>query len=258
MSPLQSSSVRSSKVAQDEASQPPPPPDYASDMLVPSADSAAGMGTPCDPDPGSSKVSVSTYVRETATAVCTLFEEVPAVGAVCKTLLSVEKLVGTAKVNKDELEVLLELCDVVTRGFLDRCSAPCVPLERVSSLRRHVDSAKRVTALCNKGRFARFALGRKISRNITSVKTNVVNFATVNNLALSGDLHVSHAGRIYCWRYLYAYQVYPRAHVPVFSPSCLRCPQHSELPVHHTATAAAATAVADAQNQHNPCTLKYI
>ena len=160
-------------------------------MLAPSADSAAGMSILSDPDLGSSKVSVSTYVRETATTVCTFFEEAPAVGAVCKTLLAVEKLVSTAKVNKDELEVLLELCDVVTRGFLDRCTEPCVPLERVSSLRRHVDSAKRVTALCNKGRFARFALGRKISRNITSVKTNVVNFATVNNLALSGDLHVS-------------------------------------------------------------------
>lgn len=163
------------------------PPFVASDDPCAGADRAGGTGPPYH-------VSVSMYVREVVSGACAVFEEAPAVGLVCKTLLSVERLVFTAKGNRKELAVLLELCDVVTRGALNQWSmasavGPGVS-EGAAALRRHVEGAKRVAAMCNKGKIARFALGRKISRSIVSVKTNVVNFATVHNLSLSAGLHV--------------------------------------------------------------------
>ncbi|CAM9539557.1 unnamed protein product [Ectocarpus fasciculatus] len=164
-----------------------PPPFVASDDPCAGADRAGGTESPCN-------VSVSMYVREVVSGVCAVFEEAPAVGLVCKTLLSLENLVFTAKGNRKELAVLLELCDVVTRGALNQwtmasATGPGVS-EGAAALRRHVEGAKRVAAMCNKGKIARFALGRKISRSIVSVKTNVVNFATVHNLSLSAGLHV--------------------------------------------------------------------
>lgn len=141
-------------------------------------------------NPSTPKVSVSVYVREVVSGTCTVFQEMPVVSIVCKTLLSIEQLVGTAKGNRKELAVLLELCDVVTKGALNRWSEHPGPYEGLEALKRHVENAHRVAAMCNKGRFARLALSRKISRNIVTVKTNIVNFATLHNLVLSTALHV--------------------------------------------------------------------
>lgn len=124
-------------------------------------------------------------------------EVVPGIGAVCKTLLIVEGLVHTARSNKDELAVLLELCDVVSRGALDRCSNRSGEFHGLTALAKHVDSVKDIAERCNYkgGRLAalgRVALSRKISKDIAAVRANVRDFATANNFALNTGLHVSY------------------------------------------------------------------
>ena len=166
------------------------PLDEDSFRVTPAYASAADDRPPSSSSKGPD-VRVSVYIREVVSGACALFQEMPGVSVVCKTLLSLERLVATAKGNKKELAVLLELCDVVTRGALDRWSEHPGPYEGLDALRRHVESAQRVAAMCNKGPISRFALSRKISRNIVTVKTNIVNFATLHNLVLSTALHVS-------------------------------------------------------------------
>lgn len=140
------------------------------------------------------KVSALTYVQETVSGAAALLQDVPIVGDVCKTYLSFEQLVETAKNNKAELAVLRELCDVVIRGVLDKRSDRSGLFKGFAALEKHVGKAERVARLCNGvgiQAIKRFVLARKICRDIASVRKNVLDLSTANNLVLTNDLHVS-------------------------------------------------------------------
>lgn len=135
-----------------------------------------------------------TYVQVTVSGAATLLQEVPIVGSVCKTSLSFEQLVETAKNNKAELGILCELCDVVIKGVLDKRSDRSGLFKGFVTLEKHVGKAERVARLCNGvgiQAIKRFVLARKICRDIASVRKNVLDFSTANNLVLTNDLHVS-------------------------------------------------------------------
>lgn len=141
------------------------------------------------------KVSALTYVQGTVSGAASLLQEVPIVGNVCKTFLSFEQLVETAKNNKAELTVLRELCDVVIRGVLDKRADRSGLFKGFVSLEKQVGKAERVAKLCNGvgiQAIKRFVLARKICRDIASVRKNVLDLSTANNLVLTNDLHVSY------------------------------------------------------------------
>lgn len=139
----------------------------------------------------SSTVGVSTYVQEIASGSCTVFQQIPTVSILCQTLLALEQLVETAKGNRGELVALVELCDVVTRGVLDRCSGGSGLYAGLAALGKHVERAKVVAGLCNRGAVSRFVLSRKIARDIAAVRSDVLAFSTVNNLAITTAIYVS-------------------------------------------------------------------
>lgn len=125
-----------------------------------------------------------------------LLADVPIVGIVCKTFLSFEQLVQTARSNKDDLKVLLELCDVVITGVLDnRSERPAALFKGFVALEKHVKKAGRVAKRCNgvsiKDKMRQFVLARSICRDIVAVRNDVLAFCTANNLVLANDIHVS-------------------------------------------------------------------
>lgn len=166
---------------------------------------AAPASTVPAANPANNDVSFFTYIREvlvgTATVVqdaplavvteaAHLMEEVPVVGLVCKIFLAFEKLVDTARSNRDDLAVLRELCEVVIAGVLDKRSDRSGLLTGFRALETHVKTAAEVARLCN-GRARPFLLARKICKDIAGVKNDVLAFCAANNLVLATDLHVS-------------------------------------------------------------------
>lgn len=153
------------------------------------------------PSPATDKVSVFTCVREAlsgtaaislavATETAVLMQEVPLVGIVCKTFLSFEKLVDTARSNKEGLAVLRDLCDVVIEGVLEKRSDRSVLLKGFKALQKHTKRANEVAKLCN-GRVKPFLLASKICRDIAAVRKDVLDFCTANELVLANELRVS-------------------------------------------------------------------
>eukprot|EP00752_Nemacystus_decipiens_P008095 g7236.t1 len=154
------------------------------------------------------EVSFFTYLREfvsgtamllqdmpvtVATEAAGLIKDVPIVGMVCKSFLSFEQLVQTARSNKDDLAVLLELCDVVITGVLDNRSERPVLFKGFVALEKHVKKAGKVAKRCNgvgiKDKMRQFVLARSICRDIVSVRNDVLAFCTANNLVLANDIH---------------------------------------------------------------------
>ncbi|CAN0537477.1 unnamed protein product [Ectocarpus sp. 12 AP-2014] len=89
------------------------------------------------PAPTTNEVSFFAYLREVVSGVATvlqeapqavaleaayLVQEVPVVGIVCKTFLSLEQFVEMARSNKEDLATLRDLCAVVITGVLDKRS----------------------------------------------------------------------------------------------------------------------------------------
>lgn len=144
------------------------------------------------------KTAASTPDSSTA-ARCALAEgnDVPATRAVCKVLVELEELVGTADATKEtlsQLSRLLYLCDVVTRGVLDRYEAVPGHQEVVEVLGQHLERARGLAVLCQKGRLARFSnSSRKALRNIDACRNNVVAFAKEQEpeLAITEEVYVS-------------------------------------------------------------------
>lgn len=162
---------------------------------------AAATG-PCSTN---ADAGVLTYrcVEEVVTGAATLLHQVPVVGDVCASFLSLNQLVETARSNKEDLANLSELCDVVIKGVLDKRSEhSCLLKGFVCGARKTRDkSREEVSKLCNgvgiKGSVKRCVLARKISNDIAAAGSNIVSFAIVNNLTITNDLHVSmHIGRI--------------------------------------------------------------
>lgn len=140
----------------------------------------------------SPKYGASTYVQEIVSGAAALCQEMPALSVVCKTLLGFEKLVETARSNKEELGVLLELCAMVT-GTLQRDPGRADLRDSFEKLAKHVKTAHAVATLCNeKGlkRVQRFALSRRICNDIVAAKANVINFTITTSLVLTDDIHV--------------------------------------------------------------------
>lgn len=172
-------------------------------MAAPSnAVPAVGKG----PSATDAEVGVLTYVHEVSAGAATLLQEVPIVGSVCRTFLSLEQLVETANSNKEELAVLCKLCDVVIKGVLTRrWGSLGKPVEKgLEKLKTHVDKAEAVAPLCNevgigKKGVKQFMLHRKIRKEIAAVRKNVLDFSTTNNLVLTKDLHVSASSAVF-WR----------------------------------------------------------
>eukprot|EP00752_Nemacystus_decipiens_P009008 g8041.t1 len=130
------------------------------------------------------------YAREMLASAATLFREVPLAGQICATFLAFEELVDTAKSNKEDLAVLRELCDVVIKSFLmrERRAEYSAGIEEARQhLMKHMDAAREVAQLCN-GRVKQRLLGRKISRDIASVKQGLLDFSTTINVALTHEL----------------------------------------------------------------------
>lgn len=171
---------------------------------------AAPSSTVPAASPTNSDVSFFTYVREVVVGTATvmqdaplavmteaahLVEEVPFVGIVCKTFLAFEQLVDTARSNKDDLGVLLELVEVVVEGVLDRRSDRSGLFAGFRALETHVKKAEEVAKLCNGNRVRdkvkQAVLARKICKDIAAVKDSVESFCAANNLVLGNDLHVS-------------------------------------------------------------------
>lgn len=134
------------------------------------------------------------YAQEILATAAALFQEVPVAGELCATFLAFEELVETARSNREDLAVLLELCDVVIKSVLRKgCSEYSAGLEEaLGRLKMHMGAAKEVAQLCN-GRVKQILLGRKISRDIAAVRKNVLDFSVTINVALTHDLHVSFA-----------------------------------------------------------------
>lgn len=120
----------------------------------------------------------------------------PATSAVRKALAELEQLVGTADGTKEtlsQLSGLLYVCDVVTRGALDLYEAPGQH-EGLEELGQHVERAKELAALCQKGRLARFSnSSRKALRNIDACRMSMVAFAKAHKpeLAITEEVYVS-------------------------------------------------------------------
>lgn len=130
-----------------------------------------------------------------ATEAAGLIKDVPIVGMVCKTFLSFEQLVQTARSNKEDLAVLLELCDVVITGVLDNREERPALFKGFVALEKHVKKAGKVAKRCNgvglKDKMRQFVLARSICRDIVSVRNDVLAFCTANNLVLANEIHVS-------------------------------------------------------------------
>lgn len=101
-------------------------------------------------------------------------QEVPLVGIVCKTFLSFEKLVDTARSNKEDLAVLRDLCDVVIEVVLERRSDRSGLLKRFKALEMHMKRAEVAAKLCS-GRVS-FMFAKKISRDIAAVRKDLLDF----------------------------------------------------------------------------------
>lgn len=142
------------------------------------------------------EVGALTYAKEIVSGAATLFQEVPVVGEVCAAFLAFEQLVKTATSNQEDLAVLVELCDVVIKGVLERCSERSPALEEaLRKLEKHVKGAEVVAQLCHgkgvKRVLQQVTLSGKISRDIAAVKQNVLDISIAISLVLSHDLHVS-------------------------------------------------------------------
>ena len=159
--------------------------------------------------PTDSDVSFFTYVREVvsetaillqeapvavAAEAANLVQEVPIVGIVCKTFLSLEQLVETAKSNKDDLAALLELCGVVIKDVLDKRSERSGLHIGFEALEKHVKKAEKVALLCNGesmgDKMKQWILARKICKDIAGARSDVLAFCTANNLVLANETHV--------------------------------------------------------------------
>lgn len=137
-------------------------------------------------------LGVLTYAKEVVSGAAALLQEFPAVGELCKTFLSFEQLVETAKSNRDELVILRELCDVVIKGVLERCSERSDPYEGLAALGVHVEKAKAVAKQCSSGGGVKqFVMSRKTSKDIAAVKKKILDLSIMVNLVISNDLHVS-------------------------------------------------------------------
>lgn len=123
-------------------------------------------------------------------------KDLPATSAIRKALVELEQLVKTADCTKEtlsQLSGLLYVCDVVTRGALDCYEAPGQH-EGLEELGQHVDTAKGLAALCQKGRLVRFSnSSRKALRNIDTCRMSVITFAKAHKpeLAITEDVYVS-------------------------------------------------------------------
>ena len=123
-------------------------------------------------------------------------KEMPATSAIRIALVDLEQLVRTADGTKEtlsQLSRLLYVCDVVTRGALDCYEVPGEH-KGLEELGQHLDRAKELAALCQKGRLARFSnSSRKALRNIDACRMNVVTFAKAHTpeLAITEEVYVS-------------------------------------------------------------------
>lgn len=160
---------------------------------VPAAAAAAGPGSTSD------DVGMLQYVQEVAAGTTAVpAEALPVVGTLRKTLLAFEQLVKTARSNKDDLTELRGLCDVVVKGVLDkRPRRSGLPKEGFEKLKEHLGRAESVAKLCNgvgiEGSVKRVVLARKISNEIAAIRSDVLAFCSMNNLA--DDTVVSNSRR---------------------------------------------------------------
>lgn len=128
-------------------------------------------------------------------------KDVSATSTVRKALVELAQMVITADCTKEtlsQLSGLLYVCDVVTRGALDCYEAPGQH-EGLEELGQHVEKAKGLAALCQKGRLVRFSnSSRKALRNIDACRMSVITFAKAHKpeLAITEEVYVSGRRRL--------------------------------------------------------------
>lgn len=147
------------------------------------------------PRPTTEEDGVLMYVQEVVSGAATLLQQVPVVGGVCATFLSLQKLVETARSNEEDLANLCDLCDVVIKGVLDKHSDRSGLYQGFVALEVHVKKAEEVAKRCNgvgrKRSLKRFFLTRKTSDAIAAIRSNILSLTTANTLALTEETLVS-------------------------------------------------------------------
>lgn len=156
----------------------------------------------------SSRFSLTGGTAEGASTYCAMAKEknvpeatpaiqkIPSTSQVCETLLAVEKLAGAATRARDELATLAGQLDVLAKGVLDRCEESSESNKRLQkAFRGLLNRALAVAALCGKwqsaSKYRRLVLGNRITRDLSSVKTNASSFASSNELPLTQEQYVS-------------------------------------------------------------------
>ena len=156
--------------------------------LMPSSDPSSELHR----QTSGSGVHVCARVRDIAQGNANVSVEMPATRAACETLVSIERLVGTATLFKDDLAELVEKLDVVAVGVLDRCVERVGKYDQLlQELQAHLDRAKDVASLCNKARsgYGGQILRRRVSKRLDSIKTQVACFANEGSLAHTREVY---------------------------------------------------------------------
>ena len=163
------------------------------------------------PSPTNAGVGALVYLREVLSGGATvsqdipvaiaseaagLMQEVPILGIVCKAFLAFEQLVETARSNQSDLATLRDLCNGVIKGVLkQRKNRPGFLAPGFTKLEQHVRQAEQVAKLCTgdrrRDKVKRAVLASKISKDIEAVRSDILAFCVVNDLALADDIHVS-------------------------------------------------------------------
>ena len=171
----------------------------AAESMRPSSDTANGCALAASLG-GEVMSGGATVLQDAPLAVAVeaagLMQEVPIVGIVCKTFLSLEQLVDTAKSNKEDLATLLDICGDGIKRVVDKRKSRTGELEEgFAKLGEHLRQAEEVAKRCSgdrpRQRIKRAILARKISRDIAAIKSDILAFCAVNTLVVADNTNVS-------------------------------------------------------------------
>ena len=131
-------------------------------------------------------------VQEVGQEAITLLQELPLVGVVCKTLLTLKDLIDAVKSNHEELENLLKLLDYVIRGTLRQRHRQKTSLEEgFKKLEELVEETKGIAQRCQKSGIRHWLSARRLSGDIEAIKAAVHSYMQGMNLVLNVSIHVS-------------------------------------------------------------------
>lgn len=173
-----------------------PTPGTSRSVSSSSSSSPWGPASATSPKPGATLSPLVREVASTGGMDHPLWEAATA-------LVEAEREIASSKFLKNRLEEMLGQSDLITRGVLDRAaratvfSAPggansSAAVQQKEDLRAIGLRLKGLAQLCNKKPLIMpFVKKKKILREVASVKTMIVAFATTNDVATSQSSYVS-------------------------------------------------------------------